>query len=459
MRAVLAVDRLGMTDPVTGAELMVIKVVRAPWEVPQGASPLKLSPDALPGWETPDAVRERGKLVRLSLKAHPGVAKLLDRLEETPLDQVQPLYVQMTEGEAEQICWETLCDSKDKFVALDPRWPIGRISDPLGGQTRPPAVLRLPIRIMVVISAFKVGGQQLEWELFRASAAKARANGLDVRLKFLVAETTLRAAIDAAIAGGLDWIEVGSIEKTASRVIQDIVEWKPQMLHFFCHGISEDADQWLELATASDYLDPDATVGSVKLRPPHLTPLAQLLPEPWLLTLNCCSSGRAAKELQSMAHQVVTAGFASAIAMLEPVDAKDAHEFTRSFYASLFDSLRRVSQKLAVESRVAFEWVEPMSAARTALLDLHDAEDAANCRQWALPVLYVRGIDPFFFARPVAASTDQADHKLKVGIVAQWLSSVRDEMSEEQRADVMQSVLADVPKSLWPSVDGSFGGV
>jgi hypothetical protein len=210
MRAVVAVDRLGMMDPASGAEMMIVRIVRAPWDLPQNASPLKLAADTLPGWETPDAVRARGKLVRSSLQAHPAVAKLLDRIEETPPGQVQPLYVSMAEGEAEQICWETLCDSKDRFVALDPRSPIGRISDPLGGQVRPPAVLRTPIRIMVVISAFKVNGQHREWELFKEAAAKARANGLEIRLKFLVAETALHAAIEGARGAGNDWIGWGA---------------------------------------------------------------------------------------------------------------------------------------------------------------------------------------------------------------------------------------------------------
>ena len=141
---------------------------------------------------------------------------LLDRLEQTPLGDVQPLYVAIAEGEAEQIMWETLCDTKDEFVALDPRWPIGRISDPVAGRSHPPAVLREPVRVMVLISAFKVRGQQREWETLRAAAERARADGLDVRLKFLVAETALRSAIDRAVADDrLDWIEVAHIEKTA----------------------------------------------------------------------------------------------------------------------------------------------------------------------------------------------------------------------------------------------------
>jgi hypothetical protein len=460
MRSVLSVDRVGMIDPNTGAELMIVKVARAPFNVATTAFPLKLSAGVLPSWDTANAVRERGRLVRESLRTNPAVATLLDRLEQTPVGDVQPLYVAISEGEAEQITWETLCDTQDEFVALDPRWPIGRISDPVAGRSQPPALLRPPMRVMVVISAFKVKGQQREWELFRAAATKARSDGLEVRLKFLVAETPLRAAIDKAIADdGLEWIEVAHIEKTSSRVIQEITDWKPNVLHFFCHGISDDADQSLELATAADYATPGTASGSVRIRTQQLVNLGQLLSDPWLLTLNCCSSGQAAKELQSMAHQVVSAGFPAAVAMLEPVESNDAHEFTRSFYSSLFAGIRRAATKLANQPRVEFEWVEPMYAARTALRDLHQ-DNPANCREWALPVLYVRGIEPFAFTQPASsAHQDDGDHKLKVRLVAQWLLSVRAEMPEAERRAIMESVLAAVPRELWPNLDGTFADV
>ena len=458
-RSVLAIDRLGMIDPATGAELMIVKVARAPFDVATTAFPLKITPGLLPAWDTANAVKERGKLVRESLRTNPAVAKLLDRLEETPLGDVQPLYVAIAEGEAEQITWETLCDTQDEFVALDPRWPIGRISDPVAGRSHPPAVLREPVRVMVIISAFKVRGQQREWETLRAAATRARADGLDVRLKFLVAETALRKAIDDVVANeGLDWIEVSHIEKTAARVVQDITDWKPNILHFFCHGISDHTEQALELATAADYLTPGTAAGSVKIRTQQLVSLGQLLSEPWLLTLNCCSSGQAAKELQSMAHQVVSAGFPAAVAMLEPVASSDAHEFTRSFYGSLFGGLRRTAAALANNQRVVFEWVEPMYAARAALRDLHQG-NPANSREWALPVLYVRGIEPFTFTQPPARPPqDESDHKLKARTVAQWLLSVRADMAEGERRTIMESVLAGVPRDLWPSVDGTFTG-
>ena len=238
-RSVLSVDRLGQIDSATGAELMTVKVAYAPFTVERTGSPLTLRPGGLPSWDTANAVRERGRLIRESLRSNPEVAALLDRLEQTPVGEVQPLYVAIAEGEAEQISWETLCNRQDEFVSLDPRWPIGRINDPVAGRSDPRAVLRQQVRVMVLISAFKVSGQHSEWEPLRAAAARARADGLDVRLKFLIGETALRATVDQAIADdGLDWIEVSHIEKTAARIVQDIIDWKPNVLHFFCHGIS-----------------------------------------------------------------------------------------------------------------------------------------------------------------------------------------------------------------------------
>lgn len=460
MRTVLAVDALGGMDPATGLEIMMVKVDRSPFDVQEAKRfrPFKLSPDSLPPWGTPNAVRERGRMVREELRKHPGVASILDSLSKAPLGQVQPIYVKLSESDAELITWETLCDSNDEFLALDQRWPIGRISDPMSGQSRPPAVLRLPVKVLAVISAFGIPGQQKEWELFRQAAQAVRQTGLDIRLRCLVGDGHTRAAIDAAIAGGLDWVEVSHIEKTASRVIQDIVGWQPNVLHFFCHGMSDAAatEQSLELATASDYLDPGATSGSVRIRARQLADMSLTLANPWLLTLNCCSSGQAARDLQSIAHQVVSAGFPAAVAMIEPVDANDAHEFTRAFYSTLFAQLQTAATALAQQPRIAFEWAQAMCDVRMAICDLHGG-DAQNAREWALPALYVRGIDPLHFERPEPVPEEAAaDYKQRARLVAEWLQTVHEGTSEARRLAVMQQVLADVPKTYWPNIDGSF---
>jgi hypothetical protein len=470
MRTVLVVDRTGVIDPVTGCEQMVVKVMRSPFNVTGAdmAKPFALAPAELPAWGTTNAVRERGRLLRERLFSHDGIKQLLQRLEQTPVGEVKPLYVVLKQGDPELFSWETLCTSTDDFVALDKRWPIGRISDPMSAPSRPPPTLRLPVKVMAIISALGVHGQAKEWELFRAALLKTRKLGLEIQLKLLVGDPEMRAAIDKAIAGGLTGVEVSHLDKTGSRVIQEIVGWDPNIVHFFCHGVVEATGKSLELATGSDYTTPGITRGSVRIRSKSLSEMSDNLSNPWLLTLNCCASGQAAKDLQSMAHEVVSAGFPAAVAMLEPVDASDAHEFTRAFYSTVFASLVRVKTDLEKQQMVSFEWVPAMYEARTAISQLHQ-DHPENSREWTLPVLYVRGIDPlnFFAGPPLTAKqpltagqplSDETarDYKMKARIVAEWLAGTPEELTPEQLQIVMKKALAGVPKEFWPTVDGSF---
>lgn len=459
MRTIFSVDTFGEIDPVTANERMIVQVLRSPFNVVGAnvARVFNLSSSQLPAWGGPNAVRERGRKVRDSLLSHEGISKVLARLSETPLGEIQPLYVKLSGGDAELINWETLCDTNDEFVALDQRWPIGRISDPMSGQSRPPAEWQLPVRLMVVVSALGIKGQKREWEMFRDAVLKARADGIDIQLKVLVGEPVLRATIDQAIAGGLAGVEVSHIDSTPSRVVQEISGWSPHILHFFCHGLVDAKEQSLELATALDYADSTIDAGSVKIRTKQLIDLSLSLANPWLLTLNCCSSGRAAQDLQSMAHQIVSAGFPAAVAMLEPVDANDAHEFTRAFYRSLFANLGQMAAMLKTSARVSFEWLYAMHDARTALRDLHEG-DAQNSREWTLPILCVRGTEPFSFELPrAAAGGADTEFKMRARVVAEWLHSVgAQNSSEQQRQAIMEQVLDGVPKTFWPSLDGTF---
>jgi hypothetical protein len=317
--------------------------------------------------------------------------------------------------------------------------------------------LRLPVKVMAMISAFGVHGQGKEWELFHAALLKARANGLDVRLKLLVGDPALRTAIAQAITAGLTGVEVSHVDKTASRIIQEIVGWAPNIVHFFCHGVADATEQSLELATGSDYGDTTVTRGSVKIRTKQLVEMSIELSNPWLLTLNCCASGQAARDLQSMAHQVVSAGFPAAIAMLEPVAATDAHEFTRAFYSKIFASLQKASAVLAGAPRVPFEWANAMYEARTAICGLHNGKPE-SCREWVLPVLYVRGVDPFYFEPPHDHLPEATvrEYKLTAKLVAEWLKGLPEDASPAKRQDVIQKVLADVPTEFWPKPDGTF---
>lgn len=466
MRTVLAVDTLGETNPATGAEVLMVKAERASVD-PAGARKFKrldLSAQALPDWSTPSGVLARGQAVRQALCTHPGVQAILDNLALAPAGQVQPLFLKLAGGDAEMIPWETLCDGGGEFLALDQRWPIGRVCDPLQGESRPPPVLSLPVRLLAVISAYGIPTQKQEWAALARAVQEARTAGLPVQMRVLVADDTTYQAVQASIAGGLTDVELSGIEKTASRVVQDIVAWAPNIVHFFCHGYagSTPSEQSLELATKAD-ISGQAGAGSVRIRTRQLTDMLVALPNPWLVTLNCCASAAASSELLSLAHQVVSAGFPAAVAMIEPVDASDAHEFSRSFYRCLFADLLRAVQQLqqagaGAPRRVPFEFTHAMHEARSAVCEMHGG-DAPNARQWVLPVLYVRGVEPLQFDAPPAVPQSQsAEYTLRAQIVAGWLQQVRESLDEAGRLEVMQRLLAQVPARFWPDVNGQFGG-
>jgi hypothetical protein len=457
MRTVLTVDPTGEIDPLLRTERMVVKVERHAVNVPKMTNVQPLALPQMPDWSSANAVAARGKLLREALRKHEGIAGVLDNLAVMPPGNVNPIYVKLNEGDAELITWETLCDLKDAFVALDRRWPIGRITDPASTKTRGAPLFRFPIRLLAVISAFGIANQAREWRFLRDAVHDARGAGLNVLLRVLVGEDALFDAVTKEIADGLDGVEVAGVSGTGAKIVSEIGKWKPNIVHFFCHGRSGTGKQQLEFATASDYKDADLKQGSVTISVDQLVDLGVELDNPWLMTLNCCEGAQASDDLTSIAYQVVSTAFPAAVAMLEPVDASDAYEFTRALYGSLFAELAKINGALKASASVEFEWAQVTHDARVAINDLHHG-DAANRKEWALPALYVRGVDPMRFERPPAAETEQ-DLLRFVTIartVAGWLSSVRDSMPEDKRRAVMAATLVGVPNQYWPEIDGTF---
>lgn len=463
MRTVFLVDTFGAVGQ--EGDVLAVRADRSSIAMPAAARKYQRftwREDDLPRWTDPEAVRARGKRVRDALRAHAGLVPILDHLVHLPVGKTEPIFVRLAAGHAEMIPWETLCNADDEFMALDARWPIGRISDAADGQSHPACPLQLPVRMMAVISAFNVRGQKKEWEVLAKSVSEARQAGLPVTLHVLVGDAETRAAVQKSIDQGMPDVTIAGIEQTPTRMVQDIVAFAPHLLHFFCHGHagSAGAEPSLELATNADYLDPEVKVGSVRLRVKQLNGVLAMQ-STWLLTLNCCSSGAASTELTSIAHQAVASGFPAAVAMIEPVDARDAHEFTRTFYRALFVDLHRAAAALAgkaVGEMVDFEFAPAMHHARSAICDLHDG-DAPNARQWVLPVLYVRGVEPLRLQRTPAVAPGAADDPLqqRLRVVGQWLQQVRESLDEEGRREVMQRMLHGIPEALWPNVDGMFG--
>ena len=178
------------------------------------------------------------------------------------------------------------------------------------------------------------------------------------------------------------------------------------------------------------------------------------------MVLNCCEGAQASHESLSLAHRIVSAAFPAAFAMLEPVDANDAHEFTLAIYGALLKELRTVKTQLEAGQVVRFEWATLTHDARDALNSLHQGNSAAQ-REWALPALYVRGVDAMEFRPAPAAASDSliASQKAALQTVVVWLRTLKDsDLSEDRRKQAMAAALTKegVPEALWPNVDGTF---
>jgi hypothetical protein len=421
--------------------------------------PLELA--SLPDWSTPDPVAARGRVLRDALRKHTGLAAVLDALQVLPRTTRMPLYVKLSEGDAELITWETLCDTADNFVALDPRWPIGRITDPAQTVERSAPVFRVPVRISAVISALGIDEQIREWEVLRSAADASRANGLPVELQLFTGDAAVYAQATADAAANRPWITVAGVPESYARLFSEMRKFRPNVLHFFCHGHASDNAQQLEIAIKSDYDDSSITHGSVIVTKETLVEFGERLQNPWLIVLNCCEGAQATSESPSLAYRLVSTAFPAALAMLEPVDASDAYEFTRAIYESLFTELSELRRKLSAGDPLTFEWATITHAARDAINAMHQGK-ARMQRAWALPALYVRGITATQFR---AADDDTTDDELvarkaALEVVTDWLRAVKDSLPEERRIAAMEQALTaeNVPREFWPRPDGTYRG-
>ncbi|MBE2236864.1 MAG: CHAT domain-containing protein [Caldilineaceae bacterium] len=366
-----------------------VKLDKATANFPQGqlAAPFVCPTPTTTTWAVPNAVMQHGRDLRQALAQHPAIAQMLQMLALAPPATVTPIYFYLQAPEAEQLYWEALYDdAQGIFLALDLRWPIGRIADALATQ---PAQTFYKfdgrLRMAVVLSALDAPAA-VEWQNLRLAIDAVRAQGLPVDVLLLVGEEALHDDIEAELAtGALSGVTVKLLEATVDKLESALDEFQPHLLHFFCHGAVNHGISRLEVATALDWAS-GAEVSSLVL------PVEQLIALPsmrqvWLVVLNCCQGGAATDQLHSMAHALVARGAPAVVGMLEPIAATDAHRFCAGFYPAL---LREISQALGqsnAASPVPIEWSLPLRAAR---IQLHAGVDPKNERTWALPVLYAR---------------------------------------------------------------------
>jgi hypothetical protein len=409
---------------------------------------------ALPGWDTANAVRIYGqKLLQNLRQSHPGLDQVLQaNLTQVAAPAKRPLYFMTAVAETEQLYWETLCDAGGQFLALDSRWPIARMANPQTANLKTTFDFTPPLRLMAVLSAINNPAEP-EWRRLFEAVENAHRAGLAMDLLVLVGEQALlteirqkRDALQAAPGGPS--LRVEAIPGTPIELVQDVQAFKPHVLHFFCHGRIAAGVRQLELARITDWdpADVAARKSSVVLSLSELTAIPALQ-DLWLVTLNCCEGGRAADNVHSLTQALVTSGVPAAVGMLEPIDARDAHEFCKMFYPAIFETIRtRVETGLAHDRLEEIDWAESLYYPRAALVARHDNDPVAH-RQWALPVLYTRR--ERFQIRPLRAPVPPPE-RLHNETVAGLLRTIGAETSAD--AERMKTLLRELLTATAPAV-------
>jgi CHAT domain-containing protein len=431
--------------------------LEAPKTVPGGRVGYTLAsqPGATPfaelrnGAPLAEGVRVAGASLYTALSQHPAVLQAF----ATALTQMQggesPICILLESANADLLPWESLYENVNGFLALDSRWPIARLKE---AQVDVIAEFTLvpPLRILAVLSAagsddtLRAPGMP-EWEaLWTALMANQAANGIPVRLQVLVGEDDLKSHIDAIVRPPRLEVAVELISDK-DKVLDTILSFRPQLLHFFCHGNTKGTPH-LSIGTRGDW--EGLGDGSVAITANELRQQGDKGQAVWLVTLNCCESAAQSKDARNLASSLVTAGFPAALGMREMVDTQNAHLLTRSFYRTTLQLISAVPENAAART---FEWPCTLLAARNRLATDNGPkgvplpEAAREAKQWTIPVMYTR-VEPFLLKRVVA---NPAIDKLQLARTAQEIQKKYNEVATmELPAGLKEGILADFQKEL-----------
>ena len=419
-----------------------------------------------------DGLQYGGTLVQ-GLRKHPAVAALLDRAFGAANAQPHTLALLVRAGEGRQIRWEALRDDNGKFVALDGRCPIGRVTRRLTGAPNAAHAFEPPLRILAYLSGIGLD-MQAEWDAIAAALDQAHTQGLPVEATVHIGPAALRDQARAECeAGAHPAITVCAMPEAAFELEQQIQRARPHVLHFFCHGQGGMGASFLELATAQDHalnrpgsvvLDTDTLAGMAALR------------EAWLVVLNCCEGAQGDVEIESMAERLVAQTGTRAIGMLEPVASGEASRFSAALYPEL---LRLLDGVLRMPPGALPQYVDLTPALSVPRRALHELNPPLRPgARWTLPVLYqdlhlleiVRGAraagngaaTPPSAAPPAVPAMSADDWRVlraKAETVAGLLAALPPDTPESAR-DRMLALLDEapaVPKALRPDRWGRFG--
>jgi hypothetical protein len=399
-------------------------------------------------WQ-PDVVEQVGAVLCQSLRRQKAIER--DFKARLAINGEGPIYLRLDPPEVEEWPWEALNDPDSGFLALERRWPIARVKRVSTVQVKPEYVFVPPLRLMAVLGASgtdaltRISAVE-EWrELFKA----VRDCGLNVEMRVFVCEDQLRDEIQQL---GEPWITVDFLDEDRE-LFDEIRSFRPQLLHFFCHGLAG-TPPVLQIAARRDW---KATLdGSINVEASQLRDRADPDQNVWLITLNCCESAQQGQGAGSrslpMASSLVLRGFPAVVGMRQRVDSGHANRFCGLWYEAVLRELRQAFSNAAPNTEPEpFHWATGLFAARQGILGLVEKvqlnDSARRNVEWTIPVLYTRqqpfvvrlapdadGTHPLLRA-PTAAPPPKPqlslDDKLRLAAKMQELLDARDKFATQ----------------------------
>jgi CHAT domain len=304
----------------------------------------------------------------------------------------------------------------------------------------------LPLRMMAFLSPAKISAKD-EFEAICSQVLAAR-QGLALTCSIYLGEQGLLDEKSARIqAGELPGIEVDTMPSSALEFEQVIRNQPPQLLHFFCHGVTDDAgERVLEFATINDW-DLEHDTGSMTLTIERLRQVLISTGITWSTVLNSCCGARAVEQLHSMALALAQSASPVTVGMAEPIDAGDATVFARAYYGRLFEILGTSLAGLVEGDAAVLDLAPAVNAARAELHQKYQNAATNAFGRWSLPLLYERDT-------PLMVMRIPNEIKPRIELVAGLLRSLPPTTPRAVRTSVLQK-FPEVPEKLRPDIFGN----
>jgi hypothetical protein len=339
------------------------------------------------------AVEQVGAELFKALRSHPAVLQQLDAtLNDGQLAGVVTIGLQVESDRADSFPWEALFGGNE-FLALDRRRPVVRVVGPKVIDLNKLYIFQPPLRMAIVLGASgSQSGSQIssrdEWDSIARSLASVKPPLLlPMDVLVFAAETDLE--VDIKKFGPPVRTEIIKNQTQLTRLLR---EFRPNILHFFCHGASTDRPH-LRISSAADW--DSAQDGSIILEAETLRADVDPKQETWLVALNCCeSAGNGAAqslEVRNLSATLIRKGFPAVLGMRDRVDASHARLLTEQFYQDAFEYFGNLTEDNQFHD---IEWGSLLVSGRKRISDFcapaPKPNSAADNKEWTIPALYIR---------------------------------------------------------------------